>query len=66
VVDKMEYINKYELERKIGYLDYLLVKLENDLLKRQSDRIKIKLKLVHLRTLKQQVERKKQLELINY
>jgi len=47
----MENINKVEINRKIGYWKYVLGKLENRMIKEQSERTDIKVRLAHLHSL---------------
>ena len=51
----MEQINKMEVERKIGYLQYNLSKIERDMFRSQSKRIDIKQKLAYLFSLQKQI-----------
>lgn len=51
----MENINSMEVERRIGYLQHSLRKIEMRMMKEQSERIDIKQKLTHLRFLQNQV-----------
>ena len=44
----MENINSMEIERRMGYLQHSLRKIEMYMLKKQSERIEIKQKLTHL------------------
>ena len=47
----MENINKIEVNRRIGCLQYVLGKLENRMGEEQSERADIKSQLMHLRSL---------------
>lgn len=51
----MENINSMEVERRIGYLQHSLRKIEMRMMKEQSERIDIKQKLTHLCFLQNQV-----------
>lgn len=50
----MENINSMEVERRIGYLQHALRKIEMRMLKEQSERVEIKQKLTHLHFLQNQ------------
>lgn len=52
----MERINMFEVERKIGYWQRALSKIERDMLKMQSERVEVKQRLMHLQHLQRQVE----------
>jgi len=52
----MEQINMFEVERRIGYLQHMLSKIEEDMLKMQSERIEMKQRLMHLHRLQNQEE----------
>ena len=52
----MERIDISEVERRIGYWQHILGKLERNMLKEQSERLSIKHKLVHLQRLQYQVK----------
>lgn len=47
----MENIDKDELNRRIGYWEHVLGKLEDHMMKEQSNRADIKSRLVHLHNL---------------
>ena len=52
----MERVNIMELERKIDYWRHMLTKTEESMLRMQSERVEMKQRLVHLRTLQRQME----------
>ena len=47
----MENINKNELNRRIGYWNHILGKLETHMMKEQSEHVDIKSRLIHLHNL---------------
>ena len=51
----MELINETEVERKIDYWHYALDKIERQMMKEQGERVDIKLKLVHLNSLREHI-----------
>ena len=51
----MENVNMMEVQRRIGYLQYSLRKIEMHMLKEQSERVDIKQKLTHLHFLQNQI-----------
>jgi hypothetical protein len=52
----MAQINIVEVDRKIGYWQYILSKIERDMFKMQSKRVDIKQRLTYLNVLRKQEE----------
>jgi len=50
----MEQVNTLVIERKIGYWQHMLSKIERDMLQMQSERVDVKRRLVHLQLLQKQ------------
>ncbi|MBN1645012.1 hypothetical protein JW851_03165 [Candidatus Woesearchaeota archaeon] len=50
----MEQINRTEVERKRGYWQHVLSKIERSILKLQSERVDIQYKITHLTSLRKQ------------
>ena len=50
----MEQVNILVIERKIGYWQHMLSKIERDMLQMQSERVDVKRRLVHLQLLQKQ------------
>ena len=54
----MENINLFDIERKIAYYRHALSKIESDMLKMQSAKVDVQLRLLHLKRLQISVESK--------
>jgi len=55
-VEKMTQINRMEVERRRGYLQYALSKVERAMLKLQSERADIQHRMAHLNALQKQTD----------
>jgi len=55
-VKKMGQIDMMEVDRKMGYLQYTLSKVERAMLKLQSKRVDIQHRLAHLNALQKQAD----------
>jgi hypothetical protein len=52
----MDRVSMFEVERKIGYWQRALSKIERSMMKMQSERVDMKHKLIHLHHLQNQQE----------